>query len=79
MICVFCLYQENALRPLRALRFIFFILGGRRDFYNFLSNKKVPRGTVIHGLFALPVGILAFSIVSIPLELKTRLNSTSGG
>jgi len=45
MICVFCPYPEKALRSLRTLRLIFFILGGRRDFYNFLSNKKTPRFT----------------------------------
>jgi hypothetical protein len=27
-------------RSLRTLRLIFFILGGRRDFYNFLDNEK---------------------------------------
>jgi len=36
----FCPYTEKALRTLRALRLIFFILGGRRDFYNSLRNKK---------------------------------------
>jgi hypothetical protein len=43
MICVLCLYQENALRSLRALRLIFFILGGRRDFYNFPSKNKTEK------------------------------------
>jgi len=42
MICIFRLYREkaSAVSAYSAVDF-FFILGGRRAFYNFLSNEKI--------------------------------------